>query len=153
MTFFKSHGIWIVSCYVIASVWLTATAASAYHVFSTPISQPQIISTPQIMTPSLEGSLMIPEADVAIPTRNPFSMTGAPVMAAAQGAPFSPSGLKLKAIILSKTNGVVIEDAGGGVYFLSEGETANGILVKTITKSVVAVEVNGNKVDLRIGGE
>jgi hypothetical protein len=87
--------------------------------------------------------------------RDPFANFVMPVASnSADKIPVSPSGLRLQGVILSKKNGVVLEDVQSrAVLFLSEGEQANGILVKSITKTSASVEVGGNLFNVAITGE
>ena len=140
--------------YVLVSVFVLASISAAFHSFITPVISPvnAVASTSSMDMPVVPEMHSLKEDTNDL--RDPFSKIAPPVVAVVpKVVPVDTLGLKLKAIILSSKNGVVLEDANGGVYFLSEGEGTNGILVKSITKLNVTVEVNGNTFDLSMGGQ
>ena len=72
---------------------------------------------------------------------------------AAKTASAGTSGLFLQGVILSRKNGIVLQDPkNGATYFLSEGEEAAGVRMKSITKSKVSIEANGKTMDFPISG-
>jgi type II secretory pathway component PulC len=148
----------IIGCgYVLASLWLSANAASAFYSFNAPAPQLQaVLPSPVAGTfiPSIAPDPTLSLEDVAV-LRDPFSNSAVPdARHSSNKVSMDPSGLRLQGIILSRKNGIVLEEArSGAVYFLSEGEQANGILVKSITKTSACVDVGGNLFDLFISGE
>ena len=142
--------------YTMAGLWLTANAALAFYSFSAPAPQLQtVLPRPVVGTriPSISIDPTLSLEDVAL-LRDPFSNSAVPVANhPSNKVSMDPSGLRLQGIILSRKNGIVLEDArSGAVYFLSEGEQADGILLTTITKTTARVDVGGNVFDLSITG-
>jgi|GEM_PF-2696558 len=143
--------------YIVAGLWLTANAALAWYSFNTPVPQPQAtLPNPVAETfiPTISSDPAASLEDVAL-LRDPFANLAMPVAGhSASKVPVTPSGLRLQGIILSVKNGIVLEAVqSGAVYFLSEGQQSDGILVNNITKTSARIEVNGNRFDISISGE
>jgi hypothetical protein len=143
--------------YALVGLWLTANIALAFCSFSAPAPQLQVVPQNPVtdtVIPSIAIDPILSLEDVAL-LRDPFSNSAVPAInQSSNKTSMDPSGVRLQGIILSRKNGIVLEDVQSkAVYFLSEGEAANGILVKSITKSSAHVEVGGNMIDLSIAGE
>ncbi|NTV29064.1 MAG: hypothetical protein HGA80_03175 [Candidatus Omnitrophica bacterium] len=144
--------LFIIAGYVVACIWLAASCMAAAHSFIS--SDPVVILQDKRPQTSLQVSFP-PELPEDISNlHDPFSHFKPELMKPApKEETASPLGLKVKAIILSFKKGVVIEDAKGKVYFLSEGESASGFTVKAITKDSVTVEMKGIALGLTLGGQ
>ena len=152
LSFFVAHyKSFLFPGYVVAGLWLTATASAA---LSLSASVPPLLAVPSLPSetpPAFDVPFSAPSPEDVPDLRDPFSKINSLEKTFSKKIPMDPSGLQLRAIILSLKNGVVLEDNSGGVYFLSEGESANGILVKTIVKTGVTVEVDGEDINLTMG--
>lgn len=140
----------LIAGYVVSSTWVATTAAFAFYAFTMPVPQP-LVMVPRLNESHVDRGFPVVASivfDEALNPRDPFAK--GPMQSVTMPRQESPSGIVVKAIILSVKNGVVLEDSSGGVYFLSEGESVNGIKVNYITKTTVGVEVQGNKMDLSI---
>lgn len=152
----RHHKACLIAGYLGTGAWFTTTAVSAFCSFTAPVPQPQIIVSPQPEPAAVSNLPLISSAVIqdTVALRDPFVQEAPKVPAIAhQTDALDPSGIRVKAVILSLKSGVVLEDArSGAVYFLSEGEETNGILVKSISKTGVSVEIEGKQIDLKLGG-
>jgi type II secretory pathway component PulC len=147
----------IIGCgYLLASLWLSANAAFAVHSLRVTVPQP-LAAVQERSTSSYPSNVIIDppviSEDVAL-LRDPFSdrplLNASPAPKIASADAF---GLLLQGIILSRKNGIVLQDPkNGATYFLSEGEEVDGVRMKSITKSKVSVEANGKTMDFPILG-
>ena len=145
---------YVIAGYVLSAAFLLASGASAYRAFTAPVVIPDATAIPAVIPvdTSLVPDAVFPETGDAT-LRDPFVSGSTLVPAIVRKEPLDPSGLEIRGIILSRKNGVVLEDARSArIYFLSEGDRAGDIEVKKITKSTVTVSVNGKDVDLSILG-
>ncbi len=144
----------VVFGYAVAVIWFVVTANTAVNSFRRAPAQVLTPDTLQLQeSVNSKFLLNIPVPDDTPGLRDPFSKS---VLVPATGKKITaqdPYGLRLKAVILSTKNGVVIEDTvNGAVYFLSEGENMDGIVLNKISKSSVTVEFNGKQITLPLAG-
>jgi type II secretory pathway component PulC len=147
----------IVVCgYILASFWLFANAASVFYALKTPIPQQTFLGqghSENLVKPVVFAELPAFSKDIAL-LRNPFSYHLAlDENPAPSKISSDASGIRLQGVILSRRKGIALKDSqSGAVYFLSEGEEVSGIVVKSITKTGVRVDMNGKPVDFSITG-
>jgi type II secretory pathway component PulC len=152
----RNKQIIVITGYVLATGWFLASTAWAVYSFN--LTAP----LPEAAVPVASASPLPPNDPVEFPSlpesvaslRDPFSASVVPEAAqSVDNAAVSHSGLHLVGVILSRKNGIVLKDAqSGAVYFLSEGEEADGIRVNRITNSRVSVEANGKTQDFPVSG-
>ncbi|MEI8010909.1 MAG: hypothetical protein WCI27_00310 [Candidatus Omnitrophota bacterium] len=116
-----------------------------------PLQEPEIVQLQETSNPDFV--LNTPLSEDIPPLRDPFSKSTA-LPSISKSTLKDPYGLRLKAVIFSVKNGVVIEDSRQGeVYFLSEGENVKGIQLQNMTKSAVTLNVDGKQIILPLAGE
>jgi hypothetical protein len=150
----KNQRLFIIAGYVLSGIWLTATVAAAFSMARTP-------AVPSSVTISSKPEAALQDLPITSPAvapdpsslRDPFGKAApqAPIVQKTEG--LDSSGLWAKAVILSLKKGVVIEDVQREmVYFLSEGEKANGFRVESINKEGAVVEIEGREINLPLSG-
>lgn len=145
----------ILAGYLLSVTFLAVSGAFAYSSITTPVSVPPmpVPAATVNITPIVGFSYPALPQGTPEEIRNPFAKGLPPPAVKAQVEP-APSGpIKLKAVIISLKNGIVIEEQGRGVYFLSEGESVNGYLVKKITSSDAVLEKDGQEITITLEGK
>ncbi len=153
---FADKKLFTISGYVVAVIWFATSATLTVHAVMLPPPQIQILD-PMHQEVTAGGLVQSPDTPVfedLSSLRNPFINSLAPRAIVKKISSQDPYGIRVKAIIISSKNGAVLEDVEHGlVYFLSEGENLNGILIKSITKTGIKAEMSGQEITLPLVGD